>query len=162
MLIRFRKREEKNEEWDNHTLTDSSKGYLLSRLRQFEKQPIKRCPSPNSGNRAIFWGHFVCGVCFSLNKSISYLPLCLSLNSFCTKTQKTWPSVSPDTRWVIIIKRWWVRVPVRVLAGFKSQLCGFKSLSELHGFSKEMDFILLKWKVVWRLSTRECLSWLLP
>ena len=46
--------------------------------------------------------------CVFLNKSISYLPLCLSLNSFCTKTQKTWTSVSPDTRWVIIIKRWWV------------------------------------------------------
>ena len=162
MFIRFRKREEKNEQWDNHTLTDSPKGYLLLRLWQVEKQPIKRCPSPNSGNQATFWGHFVCGVCFSLNKSISYLPLCLSLNSFCTKTQKTWPSVSPDTRWVIIIKRWWVRVPVRVLAGFESQLCGFNSLSELHGFSKEMDFILLKWKVVWRLSTRECLSRLLP
>ena len=54
MFIRFRKREEKNEQWDNHTLTDSPKGYLLLRLWQVEKQPIKRCPSPNSGNQAIF------------------------------------------------------------------------------------------------------------
>ena len=48
--------------------------------------------------------------------------------------------------------------PIRVLAGFESQLCGLKSLSELHGFSKELDFILLKWKVVRRLSARECIT----
>ena len=34
-----------------------------------------------------------------------------SLNSFCAETQRTWASVSPDTRWVITIKRPWVRVP---------------------------------------------------
>ena len=35
--------------------------------------------------------HSVCGVCFSpnLNKSTSYLSLCLSLNSFCDETLRT-------------------------------------------------------------------------
>ena len=33
--------------------------------------------------------HSVCGVCLSLNKSASYLSLCLSLNSFCNKTSRT-------------------------------------------------------------------------
>ena len=33
----------------------------------------------------------VCGVCFALNlnKSVSYLSLCLSLNSFCDETSRT-------------------------------------------------------------------------
>ena len=44
----------------------------------------------------------VCGVCFplSLNKSISYLSLYLSLNSFCNETSKTWAltgTVKPGT-----------------------------------------------------------------
>ena len=37
--------------------------------------------------------HSVCGVCFSLNKSTSYLSLCLSLNSFWDKTSRTWGSI---------------------------------------------------------------------
>ena len=42
-----------------------------------------------------FWDgpHSVCGVCFSLNKSTSYLSLCLSLNSFWDKTSRTWGSI---------------------------------------------------------------------
>ena len=39
-----------------------------------------------------------------IKKSTSCLSLCLLLNSFCTETQRTWTSVSPDTRWVILIK----------------------------------------------------------
>ena len=33
--------------------------------------------------------HSVCGVCFSLNKSTSYLSLCLILSSFCNETSRT-------------------------------------------------------------------------
>ena len=42
-----------------------------------------------------FWDspHSVCRVCFSLNKSTSYLSLCLSLNSFWDKTSRTWGSI---------------------------------------------------------------------
>ena len=64
-----------------------------------------------------FWDgpHSVCGVCFSLNKSISYLSLCLSLNSFSDETLITLASLSPETRHVISVKRpwagvsWWLR-----------------------------------------------------
>ena len=34
--------------------------------------------------------HTVCGECFSMNKSTSYLSLCLSLDSFCDETSRTW------------------------------------------------------------------------
>ena len=37
-------------------------------------------------------------MCFFVNKSISFLSLCLLLNSFCSETQRTWASVSPETR----------------------------------------------------------------
>ena len=45
--------------------------------------------------------HSVCGVCFSLylNKSTSYLSLCLSLNSFCDETSRTWALLGPETRY---------------------------------------------------------------
>ena len=42
--------------------------------------------------------HTICGVCFSLNKSTSYLSLCLSLNSFCIETSRTWASLSLETK----------------------------------------------------------------
>ena len=44
-----------------------------------------------------FWEgpHSVCGVCFSLNKSSSYLSLCLSLNSFCDEISRTQASGFP-------------------------------------------------------------------
>ena len=54
-----------------------------------------------------------------LNKSISCLSLCLLLNSTFAKTQRTWTSVSPDTSWVILIKKLWAQIPIWVLAGFK-------------------------------------------
>ena len=40
-----------------------------------------------------------CGVCFSLNlnKSICYLSLCLSLNSFRDEIPRTWDSLGPKT-----------------------------------------------------------------
>ena len=53
-------------------------------------------------------------MCFSLNKSTSYLSLCLSLNSFCNETSRTWTSLSPETRCVISVKRTWVQVPIWV------------------------------------------------
>ena len=88
--------------------------------------------------------HSVCGVCFSLNlnKSISYVSLCLSLNSFCNETSKIWALIGPKTRYhgfwqglspshVCLIPRqgfgwvWvpgmWVQVQGRVLNGFKFQ-----------------------------------------
>jgi len=60
------------------------------------------------------------------NKSTSYLSLCLSLHSFCVETQRTWVSVGSDTRWAILIKRLWIQVPSRVVAGFEFWLYGFK------------------------------------
>ena len=62
--------------------------------------------------------HTVCEVCFSLNRSTSYLSLCLSLNSFYGKTSRTWASLSPETNCVILwsqLKDHWA------LARFKSQ-----------------------------------------
>ena len=55
--------------------------------------------------------HTVYGVRFSLslNKSTLYLPLCLSLNSFCDQTSRTWASLGPATK---VLWIW---------AGFKSQ-----------------------------------------
>ena len=52
------------------------------------------------GASLAFWdgAHSVCGVCFPLNKSTSYLSTCLSLNSFCDETWRTWASLSPETR----------------------------------------------------------------
>ena len=53
----------------------------------------------------------------NLIKSTCYLSLCLSLNSFCDETSRTWVSLSPETMCVISVKT------------------EFKSQSELHGFS---------------------------
>ena len=61
---------------------------------------------------------------FSLNKSTSYLSLCLSLNSFCDEASRTWASLSPETKCVVSVKRPWVQVPVWVLAGFGSRHVG--------------------------------------
>ena len=41
-----------------------------------------------------------CGTCLSLDKSTSCLSLCLSLNSFCDETSRTWASWSPETKCV--------------------------------------------------------------
>ena len=79
-----------------------------------------------------------CGVCFSLNESTSYLSLCLSLNSFCNETSRTWASLSPETRCVISVGRLWV------LARFESQLHGFKSQSEVHVFIVKLHIFFWK------------------
>ena len=81
--------------------------------------------TPYPGAFLTFWdgSHSVCRVCVSLNKSTSYLSLCLSLNSFCGETSRTWASLNPETRCVISVGR------LSVLAGFGSQPCGFKSQS---------------------------------
>ena len=56
-----------------------------------------------------------------LNKSTSYLSLCLSLNSLCAERSRTWASLGPETRSVISVGRPWV------LAEFELQPHGFKS-----------------------------------
>ena len=60
----------------------------------------------------------VCGACFSLNldKSTSYLSLCLSLNSFCDKISRTWASLGPKTRYCgfgwVWVPATWVQLPI--------------------------------------------------
>ena len=49
-----------------------------------------------------------------LNKFTSNLSLCLSLNSFCDETSRTWSSISPETRCVISIIRTWAQVSIWV------------------------------------------------
>ena len=77
--------------------------------------------------------HSVSGVCFSLylNKSTSYLSLCLSLNSFCNETSRNWASLGPETRypgfWLGLSPSHVGSSPKQVLAGSESQPCGFKS-----------------------------------
>ena len=74
--------------------------------------------------------HNVCGVCsfLNLNKSTSHLLLCVSLNSFCDETSRTWASLGPEARycgfWLGWVSDQWVQVPNRVLAGFESQHMG--------------------------------------
>ena len=65
--------------------------------------------------------HPLCAMCFSLSKLTSYLFLCLSLNSFCDKTSRTWASLRPETRCCDLVGR------LKILAEFESQPCGFKS-----------------------------------
>ena len=63
-------------------------------------------PEGSSGEEKTTWderacwscllrGPTLCGVCFSLNKSSSYLSLCLSLNSFCDEISRTRASGFP-------------------------------------------------------------------
>ena len=56
-----------------------------------------------------FWDgpHLVCGVCCFLNKSSSYISVCVSLNLSCDKISRTWTSSDPETRCVISIKGPW-------------------------------------------------------
>ena len=74
------------------------------------------CPWDSPGKSTGVGCHclLLCGVYFFLNKSTSYLPLCLSLNSFCDETWRTWASLSPKTRYVISMKGPWVQVPIYV------------------------------------------------
>ena len=91
------------------------------------------CVSPQAFFTCWDSPHSVCGLCFSLNKSTSYPSLCLSLNSFCDETSRTWASFKS---WNQVCDLSWktvgfgqVQVPVRVLARFESQPCGSKSQS---------------------------------
>ena len=64
----------------------------------------------------------LCGVCFSLNKSTSYLSLCFSPTFVCNETSRTWVSLGPENRYVIAVGRLsfgWAQVPMH---GFKSNL----------------------------------------
>ena len=89
-------------------------GIILQLMSLWNYPAHKKWPCHISGSLAFWDGPItVCGACFSLNKSISYLSLCLSLNSFCSETQRTWSSVSPDTRWVILMKRPCIQVPIK-------------------------------------------------
>ena len=87
---------------------------------------IRNCISPTiayPGVTLSFWDgpQFVYGVFFSLNKCTSYLSLCLSLNSFCDETPRTWASLSPETWCVILVTRSWTQVPACILAELESQ-----------------------------------------
>ena len=95
---------------------------------------ISMCNSPAYKNNS------VCGVCFSLNlnKFTSYLSLCLSLNSFCDETSRTWVSLGPENKyhgfWLDLSSSHvgsnpklgfgWLQVPGH----------GFKSQSVVNGF----------------------------
>ena len=93
---------------ENPPLTPQRTGIIPYSLAYKITQPIK-------ANHPIFQSLLPSEVtytlCFPLNKSTSCLSVCLSLNCFCAETQRTWASVSPDTRCMILIKRPWVRVP---------------------------------------------------
>ena len=79
-------------------------------------QPIKTNHATFLGRtRPLRWPTH-CGVCSSLNlnKSTSYLSLCLSLNSFCDETSRA--SLIPETRyrgfWLGLSPSTWVQVPI--------------------------------------------------
>ena len=80
--------------------------------------------------------------CFSLKKPAPYLSFCLSLNSVCNETSRTWASLSPETRCVISVGRldfgqdW-------VLAG------GFKAQSGLHHFTFFSTGVHLAMDLIW-------------
>ena len=101
-----------------------------------------KLPTPIKTDNPIPWclSHLLrwptlCLWSFSLNKPTSYLSLCLSPNSFCDETSRTWASLSPETRCVISVKRPWIQVPISVFRWVRVLACGFKSQSEVHGFS---------------------------
>lgn len=78
-------------------------GLFLPLIRQYEIihpytnwHPIPCCHSQR-------WP-ILCGMFFSIYKSISNLSLCLLLNSFHTETHRTRASASPDARWVFKLK----------------------------------------------------------
>ena len=60
-------------------------------------------------------------VFLSYNKPTSCWSLCLSLNSFCSETSRTWASLSPEIRYGMSVKRPWVPVLIWVWAGFEFQ-----------------------------------------
>ena len=74
---------------------------------------------PRCHSQLLRWP-ILCGVCFSLNKTTSYLSLYLSLSPFCDKTSRIWTSSSPEIRCLISVKIPLVQVPFWVLARFES------------------------------------------
>ena len=85
--------------------------------------------------------HSVCGMCFSLyvNKSTSYLSLCLSPNSFCNETSRTWASLGPETRhrgfWLGLCPSPLGLSPKQDFGRAQVLAHGFKSHSEVSGCS---------------------------
>ena len=71
-------------------------------------------------SRAPLSTHLYLSIASCVNKSNSCLSFCLSLNSFYIESQRTWSSVSPDSRWVVLIKTLSVQVWIRALARFES------------------------------------------
>ena len=83
---------------------------------------VVECDSPKA--TLAFWDapDSVCGECFSLDKSSSYLSFSLSRSSFCDETLRTWASVGPETRRVVSAGRprvspglspgTWIQVPI--------------------------------------------------
>ena len=112
--------------WHTQRCHDSSKALLKGQGVGGGPNPGNLCPFPQivgiilplnnirnypayiKTNHAIFCGrtHRLrwcthCGVFFSLNvnKSTSYPSLCLSLNSLCDETSRTWASLDPEARY---------------------------------------------------------------
>ena len=84
-----------------------------------------------------FWDgpQSLCGVCFFLNKSTSYLSLCLSLNSFYNETSRTWASLSHETRCVSSVERLCVQAPIwatHFQLGFYPRPTGYQRASWNH------------------------------
>ena len=87
-----------------------------------------KLPTPIKTDNPIPWGRSrllrwptLCLWSVLLSKSTAYPSLCLSLNSFCHDTSRTWVSLSPETRCVISVGRPWV------LAMFESWHVGSSS-----------------------------------
>ena len=101
-----------------------------------------------------------------LNKSIPCLSLCPTLNSFCPEAKRTWASVSPDTRRVILIKKAGSSlnlglgcVQVRSVFSFRMEW----SFSERERLQEELDgvrilsFDYVRFKVPWD-TQKNCFS----
>ena len=97
----------------------------------------------------------------NLNKSISYLSLCLSLNSFCDETSRTWALLGLEARyhgfWLGSSPKLgfdWVRVPAH---RFKSPIWG-KWFQLGYFFSYEMNKICTPLQGRWK-SHRAAEGW---
>ena len=101
----------------------------------------------------------VCGKCFSLylNKSTSYLLLCLSLNSFCDETSRTWASLDPETRfdgfWLGLSPSHGGSSPKQGFSWVWVPAHGFESQSVVNSFSWMAS--LIQWTWVWANSGRQ-------
>ena len=62
--------------------------------------------------------HTHCGFSLKLNKSTSYLTLCLSLNYFCDEASRTWASLGSETRYCGV---WLGSIPKLSLSWFESK-----------------------------------------